>query len=450
MKLNMATRLKSKKVLIAAIVGVWLAAMTGCGGVEQVNTDLVIPDMDHTQYSDSNYSAGWQKLREGNPDAAIEYFQKSSVVQEKLFVGYGYAFMAQNKLSLAQRNFEKALEANPENLQAQFGMATLHETTHEYDQAFLIYSRLRTKYPEHSWVKVRYDYLKSTRTQYFLKQADIYKSQQEFPAYTEALKSAIRYSPEMSDIKKELGDFLFQQEQFEPAAKYYEMILESSPNNQEVMMKLALVYEKLNKFDAAVLIYKRIQEFKPGDLKVINKINELKEKFYDWNLPVKFKNIFFKEEITREELAALIGYYFDKYLEQHTPVIITDISGSFAMEQIIRVCSLNIMSLRPDHSFGRFPKINRAQFAEVLNALIQYLENAGSGHYSIQFSPLDEVIEPADISPLHKLYNIIKFMVNSGIMKLDEEKNFNPTLNISPTHVLEALKKILNSIQDAD
>jgi tetratricopeptide (TPR) repeat protein len=351
-------------------------------------------------------------------------------------------------LALARKNFQKAMTINPENMQAQFGMATLHESLDEKEEAFIIYSRLLTKYPENAWVKVRYEYIKSVQTQYYLKQAELYKNQNENPAYIEALKKAIQYSPNITDIKMELADFLNTQEQFESAAKYYEMVLENLSNNAEVMVKLAKVYEGMKKFDASVMIYKKILEQKPGDLDILNKINDLKIKFYDWNLPVKFKNIFFKEEITREELAALLGYYFEKWLEPRPPVIITDIGGSFAKEYIIKICTLDIMKLRPDHSFGRFPKINRGQVAVVIDALIKYLEKSESGAYTIQFTPLEEVIEPADISPLHKNYNIIKFLVNSKIMKLDEENMFNPMLTISPAHVLEALKKILNSIRE--
>jgi tetratricopeptide (TPR) repeat protein len=438
--------MKMRTVTVAAAM--LLLGLIGCGGVEKVNIDLPIPELDRTQYNDSHYTEGWQKLKEGKPDEALKHFQLSTTVDEKLYVGFGYVFLAKNKFDLARRNFNKSLAINPDNLQAQFGMATLHEQRNEKEKAFLIYSRLRTKYPENAWIKVRYDYIKSTQTQYFLKQADLYKNQGEEPAYIEALKKAAQYSPEIVEIKIQLADIFKAREEYESAAHYFEKVLEKIPNNEEVMYKVADVYEKMNKFDASVMIYKKMLELKPGDLTISNKINELKLKFYDWNLPTKFKNIFFKEDINREELAALIGYYFEKYLEPRPPKIITDIGGSFAKEYIIKVCTLDIMKLRPDHSFDRFPKINRAQFAMALDALIKYLEKSESGAYTIQFTPLDEVVEPSDISPLHKYYNIIKFLVNSQIMKLDTANNFNPMRTVTPTRVLDALKKILNSIKE--
>ena len=439
-----------KKILLSAIAAVTalMLIIPGCGGGTKVTTDIHIPDLDRTQYNDSYYEEGWKNLKEGNPDQAIRNFRQSSSVKEKLHIGFGYAYLAKYKLDLARNNFDEALSINPENLQAHFGIATIYEMLNEKEKAFRLYSRLRTKYPGHPWIKVRYDYIKSTETGNYLKKAEQYKNQDNADAYIYALEKASQYSPELVEIKVEIADYFKSRQQYEQAAQYYETALEKLPNNEEILMKMAEVYELMEKFDSAVVIYKKMLEMKPGDLRISNKINELKSKFYEVNLPTKFKNIFFKEAVNREELAALIGYYFDRYLEPRPPVIITDIGGSFAKEYIIKVCTLKIMDLRPDHSFDRFPEINRAAFAVVINALIKYLEKSETGAYAIQFTPVEELIEPIDISPLHKNYEIIKFLLNARIMKLDDNRKFNPTATISPTEVVGSLKKILNSIRE--
>lgn len=441
-----------KPILVIPVIGVLaiisLLVIAGCGGVEPVNTSIHIPELDRSNFNDSNYQEGWKNLRDGKPDLAIKNFQHSNASDEELFIGFGYAYLAQNKVNLARKNFEKALAINPGNLNAQFGMASMYELLMDKENAFLIYARLRAKYPENAWVKVRYEHIKSTQTEFFLKQAEQFKNQQNRVAYIDALKAASGYSPEIIEIQEEIGDFYHSQEQFPQAVLQYEKILETLPNNEKVLLKLAAVYEKMSQFDAAIMIYQKMLEMKPGDLEITNKINQLKIKFYEVNLPVKFKNIFFKEDINREELAALIGYYFNKYLETRPPVIITDISGSFAREHIIRVCSLNIMKLLPDHSFDRFTRIDRASFAVVIYALVKYLEQSGTGAYDIRFTPLEKVAEPADISPLHRDYNTIKFLVNIQVMELDGNKNFSPTQLMTPALVLKTIQKILNSIRE--
>ncbi|MCP5108519.1 MAG: hypothetical protein GY950_34355, partial [bacterium] len=153
-------------------------------------------------------------------------------------------------------------------------------------------------------------------------------------------------------------------------------------------------------------------------------------------------------DMTREDFAALIGHYFERHLGTRSPLMITDIGTSFARVQIIKVCTLGIMNVRPDHSFGRYRIIDRAAFAVVVNRLLKYLEDEQG--YSVSLASAGETgeaVEPRDISPLHKNYNIIKLMVNAQLLKLDSESCFNPTLKVTPTEALTAIRKILNSIE---
>ncbi len=421
--------------------------LTGCSRVIQVRTDINIPELNSSEYHDSYYIDGWKSLKAGDPKQAIEYFEKSNLEDDKLYVGFGYAFLAQNKLNLARRNFKLALELNPDSLNAELGLASMYELMKDKENAFKIYSRLLIKYPDNIWIKVRYEYIKSTQTEYFLRKAEAFKIENRDKKYIQSLENASKYSPEIIDLKLKIADFYYKAGEYEKSSLYYEEILEKFPNKEDILFKLAENYERMKKIDSAIIVYKRLAELKPGDINITNKINDLKVKFYEIKLPLKFKNIFFKDDISREDLAALIGYYFDKYLTvEKTPLIITDITGSYAKDYIIKLCTLNIMKLRADHSFGRFKniKITRGDFAVVIHSLIMYLENYG---LDIRFTPYENIVEPPDISPLHKNYKIIKFLINSQIMRLDAENKFNSTLNISPAEAFTSIKKILNSIE---
>ena len=432
----------SIRIPLIVVLAVLLAA---CGGVGRVNTGVHIPDIDRVEANDSYFEEGWQALKEGKPRVALEKFQQSTVKDEKLHVAYGYTFLTQNKYNLARRNFRKTLELNPENLQAELGLATISELMNDKDKAFTAYSRLLAMYPEHAWIKIRYQSIKSSETEFYLNKAEQYNAENKMGKYIQALKSASRYSPEIIEIKIKIADFYNEEGQYEEAVIHYEKVLEELPNKEDVLVKLAEVYEKMEKTDSSIMIYKALLELKPGDIAIINKINDLKIKFYESDLPPKFKEIFFKKVVSREDLAALLGFYFARYLQaDHSPVIIRDIAGSYAKEYIIKICTLRIMNIRPDHSFDRFSDINRASFAVVLDNLLKYLQGIGK---TVKIAPLEEVVEPADISPLHKNYKIIKFLVNTRIMQLDAENRFNGIRTLSPADVIAAIKRILYNIE---
>jgi hypothetical protein len=103
------------------------------------------------------------------------------------------------------------------------------------------------------------------------------------------------------------------------------------------------------------------------------------------------------------------------------------------------------MHARPDHTFQRFAAPDRAAFAATLNALIDYLKGRGRG---LRFTPLAAAPVIADLSPLHKDFLGISFLVNSQVLPLDAQGNFNPTMPVSPADVIYALKRILNSIEE--
>lgn len=439
------TRTLNNITLRLIVPVVFIGIIAGCGGVKQVNTGINIPDLDKTQFNDTAYTEGWELLKLGKPDDALKWFQESNVVDDKLHVAFGYVFLAQNKLAFAKQNFEKALQLNPENLQAYFGLAAMHELLKENDKAFRIYSRLLTKHPENGWIKARYEFLKSAGTQHYLEQARQLKAANQTEKYIEALKNAASYSPELSDIEIEMAEYYRGLGQYDDAALHYENVVQQFPEKVDILNRLAEVYEKGEKFDSAVVIYRKLLELKPGEIIYLNKVNELKIKFYEINMPEKFKNIFFKQDINREEFAALIGHYFEKYLGTRSPLIITDISGSFAMKEIIRVSTLGIMKVRPDHSFDRFGVIDRAAFAVITGRLLSYLGDQG---YSVDFPPPTEIIEAADISQLHREYRTISLMVNAGLVKLDNEGRFSPTLKVTPAEVLLSIRKIINHISE--
>ena len=434
--------------LLQIILVLIISGFIGCGGM-RVNTSIGIPELDVNPDNDAAYTEGWEKLKTGKPGEAIKKFQESTVVDEKLYVGFGYAFLAQNEVSLAKQNFEKALAINPGNWQVHFGLAAIYESVKDMSKAFLIYSKLRAKYPKNNLVKMKYENIKAAETQRSLEKARQFKQENKTDKYIDALKDAAAYSPEMTNIEIEMADFYYSQGQYAVAARHYESAVEALPDipkKKEILLKLADAYEKNVKYDSAIIVYNNLFELEPGNITFMNKINDLKAKFYEENLPAKFKNIFFKEDVTREDVAALIGYYFDKYLDKRPAIIITGIGSSFARDQIIKICTLGIMKVRPDHSFDRLLVIDRASFALIINNLVKYLEEEKG--YSIKLTLAEEEVEPADISSMHKDYEIIRFLVNAQMIKLDKDNNFNPMHKITTTEVLGTIRKLVNNIEE--
>ena len=429
-----------------AILPALLILLTvACGGVKPAQIDFHLPALKSGDFSDAYFRQGWEQLQKGDTDAAYRSFQLSEVRLDKKQAAFGYVFLARKKFSAAAAQFAQALETEPGNLEAGMGMAMIHEFEGKTAEAFQAYGNLLVKAPEEAWIKLKYESIRTSATQRFLLDAEKAKDTDK-AKYIRALEQAAWFSPDMTAITLQIADHYYGENDWQRSLTYYEAALEKEAHNEAVLLKLAALYEKKEKFDMALMTLDRLLALKPGDPFLESEKKRIRDRFQEMNLPEKFKRIFFKTEINREELAALIGYYFDRFIRMdRAPEIITDIDGSFARDYIIKTCTSGIMGTRPDHSFDRFSTPDRASFAVILDALIQYLENSGR---RLRFTPLAGSAAGADLSPLHKNYDVITFLVNSQVLPLDADNNFNPTRPVSPADVIYALKKILNSIED--
>ncbi len=428
-----------KAFLPAALILFTLA----CGGVKPVQIDFHLPALQNVDAADAHFRQGWEQLQIGDSDAAYKSFQLSDVPLDRKQAAFGYVFLARKKFSAAAAQFSQALESNPENREAGMGMAMILEFEGKTAEAFRAYGNLLVNAPDDAWVKLKYESIRSSATQEFLLQAEKAKNTDK-ETYIRALERAAWFSPDMTAITLQIADHYYDENEWQRSLPYYEAVLEKDVHNEAVLLKLAVIYEKKERFDMALVTLDRLLAIRPGDPFLEAEKQRIRDSIQEMNLPEKFKRIFFKTEINREELAALIGYYFEPFIKmERAPVIVTDIDGSFARDYIIKVCTSGIMGARPDHTFDRFATPDRATFAVIINSLIQYLRKNGR---QLQFTPLANAAAGADLSPLHKNYELITFLVNSQILPLDAENNFNPTQPVSPADVIYALKKILNSI----
>jgi len=429
-----------KAILPAALIVVAVA----CGGVKPVTIDFHLPAIESGVFVDSYFRQGWEQLQKGDSEAAYKSFQLSEVRLDKKQAAFGYVFLARRKYSAAASQFAQALETNPDNFEAGLGAAMIHEFEGKTAAAFQDYGALLLKAPGDAWIKLKYESIRSGATQEFLLEAEKAKGVDK-AKFIRALEQAAFFSPDMTAITLQIADYYYGEGDWQRSQPYYEAVLQKDPHDEAVLLKLAAIYEKKEKFDLALVTLDRLLALKPGDPFLEAEKKRIRDRIQEMNLPEKFKKIFFKAEIDREELAALIGFYFDRYLRMEgAPEIITDIDGSFAKEYIIKTCTTGIMHARPDHSFDRFTTPDRATFAVTLYTLIAYLKQKG---HNLRFTPLAEPASGVDLSPLHKNYEAITFLLNSQVLALDAQGSFNPTQPVSPADVILALKKILNAIE---
>jgi tetratricopeptide (TPR) repeat protein len=426
-----------------AVIMFILSFLLSCTTVRKLRIIKYFPEVLTEDQVDNDYNNGLNFLKLGQPDKALESFRRSATSTESLFVAYGFSYLQKKSYNLSKRNFKRAIEINPDNTYPHIAQMLIIEELEDREEIFNRYSEMNEKFPENTWITKRRQEIKEENLEFYLKLAD--KSINKGKKYLLYLKKAELFSNDPDKINLKIGRYYFDLEDYLNAEKHYLKTDLTAADGKGAMLEIADELKAREKYDEALMVYQKLQKADPDDFKLNEKVNEIKDLMYESNLPQKFKDIFFKEDLTREDLAALIGYYFDKYLEiPGLPAIISDISDSFAQEYIIKICSNKIMCLNPDHSFILFKKVTRGEFSKIIKSLLDYLERSGS---TLSLFSNRRLEKPVDIPSHHYTYSTILQIINLGIMELDEEGRFNPTFLITPSDAMISLKKILNGLE---
>jgi hypothetical protein len=145
-------------------------------------------------------------------------------------------------------------------------------------------------------------------------------------------------------------------------------------------------------------------------------------------------------------MAALLAVKFKDVLEETNkkPPIIIDIATSWADDYILQMASLDLLDIYPNHTFRPKKIINRAEMAEILLRLVNYLSDRGF-RFMQQIPP--ENIQISDVSIDNYYYQPIIQILSYDIMSLSLDKTFKPDFPVSGPDSIKLFDIILGQIR---
>jgi hypothetical protein len=189
-------------------------------------------------------------------------------------------------------------------------------------------------------------------------------------------------------------------------------------------------------------ILEKLAEAEPRDAALAKRIEDIRSKLGVYELPSQYDGIQHLQAVAREDLAALIGVRFEGFLDApaRRTEILVDITLSWAQRFIVKVASLEIMSVFDNHTFQPRRIINRAELADAAVRLIGVLQSRGA-----RFVPLVETrrIQIADVSPDNLHFEAITRAIGYQIMTVTPERNFEPERTVSGEEAIRVLDLVL-------
>jgi len=385
----------------------------------------------------------WNDIEKGNGRKAINQISKLNTENPFYTIIMAYAYYLLNEIQSAEQFFKTAIENNPNIIIAHLGLAQLYQKTQRKELAFIEYREVLKKEPEHTWAKTRYEEIKAEKTREALKTAKNFMDKGDLSAGEKVYLKALFYSPESAKAHKGLADIYMEEKNYDRAILHLKALLSHQPENTKLLKSYGEALFQNGEFKKSLEVYKDLKELEPEDQEIDKRIEQLKNRLGIFELPSQYNSIPSLETITKEDMAALLGVKFQKYLKDSSkePPIIIDISTSWASDYILKLTSMDILDIYPNHTFKPKKIITRAQLAEIIYRLINYFKE--KGYTLIQQIPPQSINLP-DVPPSNFYYRPIIMAISYGVLNTSMGGNFNPEKPVSGQEAIKAIDILLS------
>ncbi len=389
---------------------------------------------------------GWNDLKQGRESKAEKTLSKLGLESPIYAVGLGYINSLSNRLQAAEKFFRQALQYRPELALAHSGLAQIYQKTGQEDQAFAALREVLKTEPDNLWANQQYESLKNRKLEEVLAEAQAALDSDDIKKGKAALLKALYYAPQHTDSHLKLTEIYKKENKIQNALVHLKAANSAEPENADILRNYAETLLQAGQLTKSLSLYEQLYKLEPENEETQDKIEDLRSQIGIVELPPLYDSIPSSEAITREEMAALLAVKFKGILDEptETPPIIIDTTVSWASPFILQIASLQIMNIYPNHTFQPKKMLNRAEIAEIISRLANYLEK--KGHKLIQQIPPDR-IRISDVLPQNYYYPSIVRMLSYGIMELTMDRAFLPDQTVSGDEAIKLLDIILALIK---
>lgn len=359
-------------------------------------------------------SLGYLELARKDPKAALPHFDRALDLNPQhgdvaSFLGRGQALLALNRETDALAAFEAALAADP----SQTELARRVEV-------------LRFRDVEQGLGRAR-DAARGGRLD------------EAARAYTAAIAS----SPDSAFLYRELAGVERQQGDADAALVHFRKATSLDPGDATSLAGIGEILEARGDFDGAATAYTDALAIEPGaDLE--KRLVEVRAKAALARLPAEYRAIEQAAQITRADLAALIGIRLGGLLpaaRRSDAALITDVRNNWAATWILSVARAGILEPFANHAFQPRAIVRRTDLAQAVARILALARIAARNPGRAQAWESARLTF-SDLSASHLAYPAASIAVASGVMTVVGGNSFQPFKAVTGEEAIDAMANI--------
>jgi len=391
-------------------------------------------------------SRGWTLLQSGDLRAAEREFAAALKTMPAFFpaeTSLGYLELARKDTKAALTHFDRALALNAlhDDVSAFLGRATALLALNREAEALAALEAALAADPSQAEVGRRVEILRFRNAEQGLARARDAARGGRLDDAVQAYTAAIASSPDSAFLYRELAGVEKQKGDANAALEHYRKAAGIDPGDAKTLEQIGEILEAGGDFDGAAKAYADAAAIEPSaDLD--RRLEVVREKAALAHLPAEYRAIDAATQITRADLAALIGIRLNGLLSagrRGDAALITDVRNNWAATWIMSVARAGVMEPYANHAFQPRTLVRRTDLAQAVARLLARIASQnpararGWDGARLKFT---------DLLPSHLAYPAVSVAVASGVMKTAAGNAFQPSRAVTGAEAIEAITKI--------
>ena len=385
---------------------------------------------------------GWQYLQADDVRSAEREFQAALKQRPKWApaeAALGYAALARRRSEDAVAPFDRALAADSTYTPALVGRGRAMEDLKRYAEALASFEAAVAADPSLTDLPPRIEMLRFRAAGDTLSRARAAADGGRLDEARRLYQQAIADSPESAFLYRDLAAVERKAGQSASALQHLRRAVELDPTEARTHAAIGTILDEQGDTVGALASFERAHTLDPESVpaRTLARTRDLAALA---KLPPEYRNIPQVPQLTRAELAALIGVRLEALVASLPPaqIIITDSRGHWAQPWIVPVVRSGIMETMPNYAFDPDAVVRRGELARIVARVL--------GFIAVQKPEAARAWQNArvkigDIAPEHLLYPAASVAVASGVMSLDNGA-FDLLRPVTGAAALDAMAKL--------
>jgi tetratricopeptide (TPR) repeat protein len=382
------------------------------------------------------HAAAWRSLQAGDVREAARQFT-DIVRRTPAFypaqAGLAYALVAEAKHKDAVTEFDRVLQRAPKYAPALAGRGEAFAAAGQVEPAIASFEAARNADPGLVDLSRRIDVLRFARVNELVAGANRAAAAGRLDEARRAYEQALTASPESAFLYRDLGLVELRAGALDAALGHLRRAVEADPEDVRAWSAIADAAEKSGQLLEAIVAMERVVALDPTDRSRAT-LDRLRERSELSRLPEQYQAIPSAPQVTRGDLAALIGVRLAPVLppRKSPAVVVTDVRAHWAAAWILTVTRAGLMDVYANHTFQPRNALKRIDLAGVVSRVLAALQHPSTRE------PRPVI---GDVAGDNQNYAAVAAAVASGVMPL-EGGLFRPSRIVSGAEAVDVVGRL--------